>query len=282
MTTPEEKRQRLDWGASTGNSPSAESLAEVLDSSPGTTVTGRGLDSISPMCVLPQTVEQSSLGSVPVSMARPFNFATHASNLGSASPGPLSPLTAIRRDSAAQGSPRTASLVQPSIEIASERNSELLPGHSLPRIVPLERRESRIVHGNSAGMMTDPKALRGRSSPQLSLRRSSRIPGSVTHQDSSVSSKSSSSVSSSISSGATTGTSIYTSASLLEEGRSQRSLPPLSTVGLVPILNSVYAESSGKSMHTPLGSQLNSAYTLPPLLNPPYISSPSTGKQRLV
>lgn len=234
------------------------------------------------MDMLPTTFEHSSPGSGTVSMAPPTNFGGHSSTLGATSPGSLSPLGAIRRDSMAQGSPLSSSHVQPSIETSFERNTELMPSYGFPRIVPLERRESRMLPSN-ASELTDPKALRGRSSPHHSSRRSNRIPVSLLHQDSSVSSHSSSSVSSNLSSGGTTGDSAYTPATPFEEGRSQRSLPPLSTVGLTPILSPHYADSSGQAMHTPLGSQMSSAYTLPPPLNSPFLSSPSSpGKQHAV
>ena len=240
----------------------------------------RKFDSASPMAVLPTTFERSSPSVGNVTIVPPTNFSSHSSTLGATSPGSLSPLVAIRRDSMAQGSPLATSHDQPSVETSVERSTESLPGHTFPRIVRLERSENRMLHSIASELMTDPKALRSRSSPQHSFGRSIQIPGQLLHQDLSVSSHSSSSVSSTISNSGTTGNSAYTSVTPFDEGRSQRSLPPLSTVGLNPILPPSYAESCGQAMHTPLSSQMSTAYTLPPPLNSPFVPSPSSsGKQ---
>lgn len=223
--------------------------------------------------------EYPSPGSVPVSMAPPTMFGGHSSTLPAASPGSMSILKTYRRTSTASGSPRPVSHIQPSMEHSVDRTAEVLQGQPLPRIVPLENRHTRMSLANSSALMIDPTALRGRTSPQHSFRRVSQIPAPLLRQESSISSKSSS-IASSLSSGASTTSSVYKPATPLEEGRSQRFLPPLSPVDLKTARGSAYGDSGGQSMYPLLVNQSNSAYTLPPPLNSPFLSSPSSGKQR--
>lgn len=178
----------------------------------------------------------------------------------------------------AQKSPGMASHIQPSIENSVDRNAEVLQGQPLPRIVPLETRATRMLPANSSALITDPSALRGRTSPQHSFRRTNQISAPFHRQESSISSNSSS-IASSLSSGASTTSSGYKRATTLEERRSQRFLPPLSPVGLESVRGSAYGDSGVQSIYPSLVSNSSSAYTLPPPLNSPFLSSPSSGKQ---
>lgn len=227
----------------------------------------------------PTIPEYPSPGSVPVSMAPPTMFNGHPSALRTTSPGSIASVKAYRRSSATQGSSRVVSHIQSSIEHAIDRNAEVLQGQPLPRIVPLESRDTRMIHSNASALRTDPSALRGCTSPQHSYRRINQIPAPFLRQESSISSQASS-ITSSLSSGASTTSSIYQPAAPLEEGRSQRFLPPLSPVDLKPVRGSAYGDSGGPSIYPSLVTQSSTAYTLPPPLNSPFASSPSSGKQR--
>ena len=219
----------------------------------------------------PTKNDQPSSGSVPVTMAPPNMFGNHSSLFAPKSPIP--PLTDTRQEPTLQRSPQLLSQPQPLGENHLDRSTDIMHGHGLPRMIPLDTRDTHMIPSNISALLADPKASRGRISPKHNFRRSSRLPVSFLRQDSSVSSKSSS-----LSSGVTPGSSIHTPVILTEEGKSQRSLPPLSTVGLKPILSSAYADAGGPSVYTPLGSQPNSAYTLPPPLQSQFLSSSSSGK----
>ena len=226
----------------------------------------------------PALPEYPSSGSVPVSMAPPTMIGGHSA-LRAASPGSISSLKTYRGTSATQGSPRMVSHIQPTIESSVDRNTEVSQAQPLPRIVPLERRDTRVLPANSSALLTDPTTLRGRTSPQHGFRRTTQIPALFLRQESSISSKSSS-IASSLASGASTSSSVYKSATPLEDGRSQRFLPPLSPADLKPVRGSAYGDSGGQSIYPTLVNQSNSAYTLPPPLNSPFLSSPLSGKQR--
>lgn len=195
-----------------------------------------------------------------------------------ASPGSISSLKAYHRTPTAQGSPRVASHIHPSSESPVDRNAEVLQGQPLPRIVPLEGRDTRMLPAHSPTLLTDPMARRGRTSPQHSFRPMGQAPVPYLRQESSMSSQSSS-IASSLSSGASTSSSVYKPASPLEEGRSRRFLPPLSPVDYKSVRGSAYGDSGGQSMYPLLVNQSSSAYTLPPPLNSPFLSSPSSGQQ---
>lgn len=222
----------------------------------------------------------SSPGSVPASMAPPTIFGGHPSALRAASPGSISSLNAFRRTSMTQVSPRVVPHIQPSMENSIDRNADVLQSQPLPRIVPLESRDTRLLPASSSVLLTDPTALRGRTSPQHSFGRKNQISAPF-HQDSSISSKSSS-IASSLSSGASSASSILKPATPFQESRSQRRLPLLSPVDLKPVRGSAYRDVSGQSMYPSLVSQSSPAYspaeTLPPPLNSPFLSSPSSGK----
>lgn len=221
----------------------------------------------------PTLPEYPSPGSVPVTMAPPTMFGVHSSALRATSPGSVSSLNAYCRTSTTQGSPRVVPHIQPSIEHSIDRHAEVLQGQPLPRIVS---RDTRRLPASSSTLLTDPTALRGRNSPQHSFPRINQAPAPFLRQESSMSSNSSS-IASSLSSSAST-SSVYKAPTPLEEGRSQRLLPPLSPVDLKPVRGSAYGDSGGQSIYPSLVSQSSSAYTLPSPLKSPFLSSPSSGK----
>lgn len=274
-TNLEGKRPRLDTEVSTASSTSAGSQAEAPEPLSSTTVAGRSIDTVNTVRMHQALPEYSSPGCVPVSMAPPTMFGGHSSALRAASPGSISSMKTYRRSSMAQESSGMASHIQPSIENSVDRNAEVLQGQPLPRIVPLEARDTRMLPANSSALLTDPSALRGRTSPQHSFRRTNQIPAPFLRQESSISSKSSS-IASSLSSVASTTSSGYKPATTLEERRSQRFLPPLSPVDLKSVRGSAYGDSGGQSIYPSLVSNSSSAYTLPPPLNSPFLSSPSS------
>jgi hypothetical protein len=61
----------------------------------------------------------------------------------------------------------------------------------------------------------------------------------------------------------------------MEDVRSQRSLPPLSTVRLEPLTNPPYPESSSQP-HFSSPTYLPNSHTLPPPLHSPFLSSSSS------
>jgi hypothetical protein len=85
------------------------------------------------------------------------------------------------------------------------------------------------------------------------------------------------SMSSTISSSAATPNSTYTTSTSMEHVRFQRSLPPLSTVGLEPLVSPAFTDSNGQpNFSSP--TYLPNSHTLPPPLNSPFLSSSSSGK----
>lgn len=178
--------------------------------------------------------------------------------LGAPTPASLSPSSSSASyKEIFQTSPR----FQPCTEIA-EQSAATSEGLQLPRIMPLDSRNSRLPTG-SASTSADPAMTRGRKSPLRSIRRSNRIvPPSLLQQDTVSSNQSSRS--SNLSSEETAPSSIYGSA---DDSKSQRSLPSLSTVGLKPIANaepgaqshyafrsSQSASTHGYPFHSPFGS----------------------------
>ncbi|MCJ1428713.1 hypothetical protein MMC29_006624 [Sticta canariensis] len=272
-TNPERKRPKLETEVSTASSTSAGSQVDATESLPSTTVAGRRLNSVISMAMHPSIPEYPSSGSVPVSMAPPTLFGGHSA-LRAASPGSISSLKTYRGTSAAQGSPRMVSHIQPTIESSVDRNTEVSQAQPLPRIVSLERRDTRMLPANSSALLTDPTTLVGRTSPQHGFRRTTQIPALLLRQEST--SSKSSSIASSLSSGASTSSSVYKPVTPHEDGRSQRFLPPLSPADLKPVRGSAYGDSGGQSIYPPFVNQSNSAYTLPPPLNSPFLSSPSS------
>lgn len=126
-------------------------------------------------------------------------------------------------------------------------NSE---GLHLPRIMSLDSRNGRVTT-TTASISNDLTMARGHNSPLAGMRRSNRIvPASLFQHDTLSSNQSSRS--SNLSGEDTAPSSIY---GPVDDPRSQRSLPSLSTVGLKPIAN---AESGAQvhvyPSHSPFGS----------------------------
>ena len=181
--------------------------------------------------------------------------------LGAAVSGPLSPASSSAgRKEYLQTSPR----FQPRMESPEDTPQT----QHFPRIMPLEVTASRALPGN-ASISTDPGLIRARNSPLGSNRRSSRaVHASLLAQD--TTSSKSSSRSSNLSSDSTGPSSIYSS---IEDTKSQRTLPSLSTVGLRSIASIPYAGPGGQSHYRSPSNQ--SASTYGPALHSPFGSSPS-------
>lgn len=215
--------------------------------------------------------EHPSPNGVAVTMAPPNLY---SSALGSGSPDPISPLTTHRGESAVISSFQASSKIHVSHEHIFDKNSEITKGPSFPRIVPLESRDSRIPSSNNHTFLNDPKVLQNRSSPPQNFRRANRPSTALLHHEASISS-SSSSISSNLSSNITTPTSIYTPITSMEDIRSQRSLPPLSTTGHKFMASGSYVEPNGRSNHSSFSNQ-SAPYVLPVPQNSPFISSSSS------
>jgi hypothetical protein len=208
----------------------------------------------------------SSFADAPIAMPRPAMFGGHTSPLAPISPRTGSPLrTAGRRDyHSTKASPhfaRAHSFVEHPLDRTSgTRSSQPLPAchdHARPRGLSQTSLES----------LTDPAHQLVRYRPQPNVR------GSTT-------STSASSLSSNLSSSAATPPSTYASSNSMEDVRSQRSLPPLSTVGLEPLANPPYPEPSSQP-HFSSPTYLPNSHTLPPPLHSPFLSSSSSGKPHI-
>lgn len=156
---------------------------------------------------------------------------------------------------------QTSPRFQPHTEII-DQGAATSEGLHLPRIMPLDSRNSRGTT-TSASISTDLTMTRGQNSPLESMRRSNRIVPASLFQHDTISSNQSSR-SSNLSSEDTAPSSIYGS---VDDPKSQRSLPSLSTVGLKPIANaesgaqihctshsSQFASTHGYPSHSPFGS----------------------------
>lgn len=190
-------------------------------------------------------------------MAPPSLFGSHSSTLGSGSPDPVSPLSTHRGDTAQTAAPSSfqpSSKMKPSNEYILDKASEIIKGSSLPRIAPLERRDSRASLIHNPKLVSDPKVLRSRKSPPQNLRRPKR-PSTAALQHNASMSSNSSSISSTLSSGIATPASIYTPMTPHDDTRPQRSLPPLSTTGLKFMASSSYVGPTGQPSNSSLPGQ---------------------------
>ena len=140
---------------------------------------------------------------------------------------------------------------QSSLENA-EQSLENAQGQHLPRIVPLESRNTRALQG-TASMSTDTVMIRDRSSPLMSFRQSNHgMPASLIQQDTA------SSKSSSRSSNLSSESSVPSSYKSVEDPMAQRSLPSLSTA------LKQYGEPGGQSRYASHSNRSASTYAHPP------------------
>lgn len=219
---------------------------------------------VEPAGSYPQGHPPSPFGNAPITMPPPIMFGGHTSPLAPISPRRGSPLrTPGRRDYSTKASSHFARahqfVEQPVERTARKPSSQPLPAghdHAYPRGLSQTSLES----------LTDPAYQLARYGPQQNVR------GSNT-------STSASSLSSNFSSSAATPSSTCTSLKSMEEVRSLRSLPPLSTVGLEPVANAPYPDSSSQP-HFSSPTYLPNSHTLPPPLHSPFLSSASSGKRR--
>lgn len=149
---------------------------------------------------------------------------------------------------------QTSPRFQPRTEII-DQGATTSEGLHLPRIMPLDSRNSRGTT-TSASISTDLTMTKGHNSPLESMRRSNGIVPASLFQHDTISSNQSSR-SSNLSSEDTAPSSIYGS---VDDPKSQRSLPSLSTVGLKPIAN---AESGAQIHYTSHSSQFASTHGYP-------------------
>lgn len=201
------------------------------------------------------SIEHPSPDGMPVTMAPPTSFSGLSSAMDAWRSESLSPQITASTDHGTPLSPREVLQNQAAEEGQLNRNKDHSHGQGLPRIVPFEHSESRILLRNAP---TRQNVLRDPSNSQHNYTVSNRMPPSLLSQDSSISSKTSS-----LSSSAQPSAS-FTPITPMEEGRSPISLPPLSTVTLG---------------YSPLSTQANnSPYNLPPRSHSPFLLSPSSGK----
>lgn len=196
-------------------------------------------------------------------MAPPFLFGGHASPLA---PRRVSPMRTMgRRDYST-----TASLHVSRAHQFVEQPVDRTAGRPLsqPLSTPYEHANPRGLSQSSLESLTDPAYQSGRHDPQQHFR-SSNTPVSAP------------SMSSNFSSSAVTPTSTYTTWGSMDDVRSQRSLPPISTVGLDPLANTAFPDSGGPP-NSSSPTYLPNSHTLPPPLHSPFLSSSSSGKQHTI
>ena len=128
-------------------------------------------------------------------------------------------------------------------------------GAYLPRIMSLDSNNNTRVLPGSTITSSDSATIRGRNSPLGDIRRSNRVVHTSLLQQDTVSSISSRS--SNLSSEESPASSIYKS---VDDTKSKRSLPSLSSVGLKPIGNLPYAETGGQSHHPSHSNQPASSH----------------------
>lgn len=137
-----------------------------------------------------------------------------------------------------------------------------------PLSIPCEQANPRGASQSPLESLTDPANQSSRHGPSPNLP-CSTIPASA------------SSVSSTLSSSVATPSSNYAMLGSLDDVKSQRSLPPLSTVGIEPLANTAFPDSGGPANLTPLTYRSNSQ-TLPFPLHSPFQSSSPSGKLHTV
>lgn len=212
-------------------------------------------------------------------MAPPTLFAGHVATARSGSSGPPSPLLTNRRESAASPAIQHSPPAHHSSENIYDRSFDSAHSPSLPRIVPLESRDSQFMLSKNQVLMNEHQASLGRYTPPRQSRHPSRPAFALPPHSMSTSSKSSGS--SSFSNIGTPATSVHTPATPIEDRKLQRLLPPISTVSLQVKAGSPYADPDGQPNYKPFSNQISS-YALPPPLHSPFLSSSAQGKQTML
>lgn len=212
-------------------------------------------------------------------MAPPTLWAGHVATARSGSSGPPSPLMTNRRESAASPAIQQSPPAHHSSENMYDRSFDSAHSPSLPRIVPLESRDSQFMSSKNQVLMNGHPASLGRYSPPRQSRQPSRPAFALSPHSMSTSSKSSGS--SSFSNIGTPATSVHTPTTPIEDRKLQRRLPPISTVSLQVKAGSPYADPDGQPNYKPFSNQISS-YALPPPLHSPFLSSSAQGKQTML
>ena len=251
------------------SSGSTGSQGDYIEAPPSGIISSRRLDPSGSMGSYSLGNEHPSPSSIAITMARPHSFGSHSSILRPGSPDPISPLTNHRGESV------IISNLQASSKI--DKSSETTKGPGLPRIIPLESRDSRIPSSNNHTFLNDPKVLQSRNSPPPKFQRANRPSAALPHYEASMSS-SPSSMSSNLSGSIATPVSIYTPTNTIEDIRSQRSLPPLSIAG-PKHMTSPYVEPNGQSNHASVSNQ-SSSFVVPMSQNSSFALPSSPGRLR--
>ena len=252
----DKKRPKIEKECSAASSESAESQHDHVSSSSTNAVAGRH--------------RVGSVGSIGIGSAPPDDPASLSSI-----PIRGGPSTVFRAPTPGSLSPASSSAgrkehfhTSPGFRPSGERPEDIAQGQRFPRIMPLEAQGSQALPG-SPSASTDPVLLRGGHSPLGSSRQPKRLAHvSLRTQDSGLSI--SSSRSSNLSGEGSRSSSIYSS---IEDTKSHRTLPSLSTVGLKSIASLPYTESGGQLRYTPRSDQ--PAPTYGHTLHSPFGSSSS-------
>lgn len=204
----------------------------------------------------------SPSATVPSTMAPPMILGGHVPTLAPLSPRQISPLrTGERRDYTTKTSSQS-SRAHKFVEQPGDRPSAKALTQSLPSLQD---------HVNPRGLSRI--ALDSLPDPAYQLSRHG-LPQNIRCSNTPASTPS---MSSTLSSSADTPSSTYTTLTSMDDVRSQRSLPPLSTVGLEPLANPAFTDSNGQPTYSS-PTYLPNSHTLPPPLHSPFLSSSSSGK----
>ncbi|MCJ1225733.1 hypothetical protein MMC12_002382 [Toensbergia leucococca] len=268
------KRQRLETERSPASSVSAGSQNEATESSVGSITTGRGrMDSANSGRSHPGIGRHVSPGSTISAMSPNPLFGCPTPLPGRPSPSPVSPTLPLNT----LGSPPNMYLQNtPHIQASfgnHDRHAEFMRGQQLPRILPYEHRKSRSIQSTPTSGLID-SAVDGRISPISNTRRSNHVAATFNRSDNSTSSTTSSR-STNLSNGSTAASSIYPPLTQ-SDSRSERSLPPLSTVGFKPMPGPTFLEQGAQpGFASNTGQSMPSFTSIPPLR--PHFGSTSSG-----
>ncbi|MCJ1399691.1 hypothetical protein MMC11_002893 [Xylographa trunciseda] len=206
------KRPKIDTHDSTESSGSTNSRhgsAGIPVGSHRRRLDSDGSGTASPVLIMPPPLVLTTKSTSPASLS-PMTFSPHSSPGGSRLMGLSTPST---------------------VDGSSSWTSDTSTATPLPRILSLDDHESVGERGRLPPLMTDTSLLRSPETKYVHPRRSNKPPASLLGNDSR-SSISSSSRSSNLSSSGpgTTASGLYSPISPVEESRSQRALPPLSSI----------------------------------------------------
>lgn len=194
--------------------------------------------------------------------------------LGTASPVLTSPSTpSVRRLSSTWSSLHGTLQDRPSTDTYSERGGPSGTGQQNHRFFPNDKREKQTAQGSASGPFSDPRPIRGRTSPLDQPYRFNRIPNLLEHNTSDSSSKSS--IGSTVSSTSTAPSSIFSAVTLDEERRSAVSLPPLAKITTNSVGGASSFDSAAQPNFPPLTSRTASSFAPQRGLDSPFNPSPS-------